>query len=91
MAKYDPLRRYLRQRGGQDVTLSFIDIERIIGAMLPKAALDPGWWSNAPGGGRGFVQCDAWLGAGYVAIPVERTETVRFQCAAAHAARREAG
>ncbi|HZV09145.1 MAG TPA: hypothetical protein VFF94_05285 [Novosphingobium sp.] len=61
MTKYDPLRRFLvRRRRGEAVRLTLDEIERIIGAILPKAAIDPAWWSNdPPDGHRGFVQCRA--------------------------------
>lgn len=65
MAKYDPLGRFLRRRRHEDVRLSFDEIERIIGAMLPHAADDPVWWANDPPRERGFIQCRAWLEAGY--------------------------
>lgn len=79
MAKYDPLRRFLRRRRQKNVRLSFDEIERIIGAFLPKAAHDPAWWSNAPPQGRGFVQCQAWLDAGYVAEPAGAADGVVFR------------
>lgn len=79
MAKYEPLRRYLRQRRGAPIVLSFADIERIIGAMLPNAAREAAWWTNQPAAIRGFVQCQAWLEAGYHAQPTLGRETlVRF-------------
>ena len=77
MGKYEPLRRFLRRRRGEEVELSFADIERIIGALLPKTANDPVWWTNQPQRGRGFVQCGAWLEAGFHARPAGG-ETVRF-------------
>lgn len=69
MGKYDPLCRYLRRRRGAEVSLTFDDVERIIGALLPRAAGAASWWTNAPPEGHAFVQCHAWLGAGYHAIP----------------------
>ncbi len=43
MGKYDPLGTYLRRQKADVVDLSFLDIERKLGAMLPKAALAESW------------------------------------------------
>ena len=44
MAKYEPLVRYLRRQKKAEVELSFRDIERIVGGLLPKASANLGWW-----------------------------------------------
>lgn len=62
MGKYDGLRRYLRRKREPEMELSFSDIERMTGAMLPKAAREPGWWTTAPSLA---VQRIAWWEAGY--------------------------
>ena len=46
MAKYEPLRRYLARQKTARVELTFTDIERMIGAFLPKAAARPTWWDE---------------------------------------------
>jgi hypothetical protein len=81
MAKYDPLRRFLRRRGAVDVLLTFDEIERIIGAMLPHAAGKPDWWGNAPSQERGRSQSYAWLEAGYHAHPCDPLSQVWFRTA----------
>jgi hypothetical protein len=81
MSKYDRLGGYLRRRRGTEVLLTFDEIERIIGALLPRAAAAPAWWTNTPPGGRGFVQCHAWLGAGFRATPEPGRAAVRFRSA----------
>lgn len=83
MGKYSPLgaflRRWRRKNGNLHcVELSFAEIERIIGAMLPRGATTIEWWSNAPPDGRDFAQCQSWLAAGYEANPVAGSEVVRF-------------
>ncbi len=79
MPKYDPLHHYLRRRRGTEIRLTFADIERIIAGLLPKAAGDDAWWTNTPARARGFVQCRAWLDAGYHAQPIlGGEEAVRF-------------
>ena len=79
MAKYEPLRRFLRHRRGDVVTLTYAEIERIIGAILPNAANSSDWWGNEASQARSRIQCDAWLGAGFVVADVEAGERVWFR------------
>ncbi len=67
MAKYDPLKRYLIRKRAARVDLTFSEIERIIGAMLPKSALRPQWWANESPPESTHVQASAWRDAGYSA------------------------
>lgn len=82
MAKYDPLEKYLRRRAGAELELSFADIERIIGNMLPKSANRPRWWTNETDPETNHVQCRAWRNAGYDAFLLPR-ERVLFRRSAA--------
>jgi hypothetical protein len=75
MAKYDPLVRFLRRRRPAEELLSFGDIERLIGGLLPKRAHAPAWWS---GEGAGPPSPQNWRAAGYDAELVA-PETVRFR------------
>ena len=77
MAKYDPLRDHLRRRGGAELELSFADVERIIGAMLPNSAARPQWWANEEAGTH--VQSRTWREAGYDAFLIAGKEMVRFR------------
>lgn len=79
MAKYDPLRRYLRRQHRAEVELNFAEIERILGAMLPKAASDPAWWGNQIPAQTKAVQRAAWREAGYEAFLIAHSERVRFK------------
>lgn len=79
MAKYDPLRRFLRRRRTGDVLLTFDEIEQIIGALLPHAAANPEWWGNAASQARGRSQSYAWLEAGYRAQPCQPLNQVWFR------------
>lgn len=77
MAKYEPLVRYLRRQKPAEVELSFRDIERIVGGLLPKASNDPLWWrvedaDTAPPQQRAFAQ------AGFTPRPELRAERVIF-------------
>ncbi len=80
MAKYDPLTLYLIAQKGQLIVLTFGEIEKIIGATLPKSAHDfREWWANEDPGGA-HVQSKAWLSGGYKVDSVDLTrERVNFE------------
>lgn len=67
MPKYTPLFDYLRRKVGPEVEMSFAQIERVIGAMLPNSSSRPQWWANERSVETRHVQCNAWLDAGYEA------------------------
>jgi hypothetical protein len=58
--------------------LSFTDIERILGAMVPKSAARPQWWANANDADARHVQRKAWREAGYEACLLVGKDRVRF-------------
>ena len=61
MAKYDGITAWLRS---QKITVTFDQIESIIGNTLPNSAsTNPRWWGNERGAR--FRQCRAWLDAGW--------------------------
>lgn len=70
MAKYDPLRDYLLRQRAAEVDLSFREIERKLGYMLPNMAARPEWWASAGEPGPREVQKQAWRAAGYDACLV---------------------
>jgi hypothetical protein len=72
MAKYDPLQRYLTQRGSAELELAFEEVERIIGSSLPESAARPQWWANETGPESRHAQCSAWRAAGYEAFLLPR-------------------
>lgn len=67
LSKYDSLGDYLRAQGRDHVPMTFAEIERIIGAPLPKSQKHQAWWSNSTSNN---VMTQVWLDAGY------RTEQV---------------
>ena len=77
MAKYQPLVDYLSAHRGDVCSLSFLDIERIIGCALPASARKhPSWWGND----RTHTQARAWMQAGFGAEPsARRIEPVVFR------------
>jgi hypothetical protein len=63
MTKYEPLGHFLRRQQTDLVRLSFADVERIIGAKLPRSSQSyPAWWSNNP---TNNVMTKVWLAAGF--------------------------
>jgi hypothetical protein len=68
MGKYQPLEAFLSGCEADETTMSFEEIEAVIGADLPEAAhTHRAWWSNNPSNN---VMTRCWLAAGY------RTERV---------------
>lgn len=68
MGKYDPLRSYLHKKTVAEIEMTFRDIERLIRALLPRAAQQPQWWSNDQASDAMPVQSHAWLEVGYEAF-----------------------
>lgn len=85
MAKYDPLREYLRRQRATELDLSFREIERKLGYMLPNMAARPEWWATAGEPGPREVQKQAWRAAGFDARLVGE-ERVQFRRRRIHAA-----
>ncbi|MNS49526.1 hypothetical protein D3C72_821350 [compost metagenome] len=79
MAKYDPLRDYLRRQRADEFELTFADIERRIGALLPKSASHPQWWGNEVDPGTSHVQREAWRAAGFDARLIAGQDRVLFR------------
>lgn len=77
VAKYTPLATFLRRQKRDEIELTFRDIERIVGGILPKAATIDDWWRCDPSGLQ-KPQHVAFADAGFVAEPQTRAETVRF-------------
>ena len=67
--KYHPLFEHLLFSGQGRLTMTFAEIEAIVGAPLPPSARRrEEWWSNSP---RGHSQARAWLRASYRASRVD--------------------
>ena len=79
MAKYDPLSDWLRAHAHRsEATLSFADIEQLIGDGLPASAhRHRAWWANHAGT---HVHAEAWLSTGWLVDGVDqRLGRVRFR------------
>lgn len=83
-SKYQPLEEHLesRRRGTQQLTLSFAEIENILGDRLPQSAYTyREWWSNQSDVSN-RPQAKAWISAGYEVETVQQQPgrgTVRFK------------
>lgn len=70
MGKYEPLPQFLAATGGSKKTMSFAQIERVLGFPLPKSAYEyEAWWSN---NAAGHSHARAWVEAGW------KTESVNL-------------
>ena len=77
-SRYEPLYDHLVNSPETVVALSFSEIERILGRVLPGPARSrPEWWANEPVGTRGHAK--SWLDASYETQAVDlNAQTVRF-------------
>lgn len=78
-SKYYPLFLHLQQCHPTDATLTFAEIEALLGCSLPTSALKTrNWWSNRDS--PSALQAGAWLNAGYKVESVDLTQqTVTFK------------
>lgn len=68
-SKYQPLEKYLANKGFSQVPMTFSNIESIIEKNLPPSARKHrAWWSNNPSNS---VITFAWLNAGYKTAQVD--------------------
>ena len=62
MGKYDTLGRYLSGQPGDSCTLTFLEVEEIVGGPLPASArAHQGWWGND----KTHVQAHSWMHVGW--------------------------
>jgi hypothetical protein len=81
VAKYDPLFEVLCRAADGPVSLTFDEIERLVGPLPASASKFTQWWENESTGGR-HVQARAWLNAGREVEHVDLSRrTVRFSTA----------
>jgi hypothetical protein len=76
---YDALSEYLKKQTRPELTLSFTEIEDIIGGALPRAAQRASWWDSLRSPQEKMPQREACLAAGYVATRMPDGKSVRFQ------------
>ena len=68
-SKYQPLLDALRRSDQIHVTLTFAEMEVLLGEQLPPSARSKrGWWSNRS---KGALQATAWMTAGYLVEAID--------------------
>ena len=83
-SKYEPLELFLRAvpAKSREITLSFAEIERILGVSLPASAKSHrAWWGNQKDS-KTRPQAHAWLSAGYQVDAINQDRgngSVRFK------------
>ncbi len=76
--KYQPLVDHVAAQTKDTVTLSFTEIEALVGALLPETMqIDTGWWNGVS---HAYVR--AWQAAGWTATLDRRNRRVLFTRAA---------
>jgi hypothetical protein len=71
MTRYDPLYRWLGSKTDKRISLAFSKIEEILGISLPVSARSHReWWANEHDAHL-YVQCRAWMDAGYETANVD--------------------
>jgi hypothetical protein len=69
MSKYDGLGHYLRKRDAEEIPMTFVEIEQVTGAKLPRSAYaHRPWWSNSA---TNSPLTRVWLQAGYRSARVD--------------------
>ena len=76
---YDALRDYLKKQKLPEFVLSFDQIEEIIDAALPRAALRASWWETLRSPQEKMPQREACLAGGYIATRLADGKSVRFK------------
>ena len=79
-AKYVALHKYLTDRYADAVTLTFGQIEDVLGSELPAMArTQPEWWTTTKAQSGDHVQSEAWALAGRTAQPNLGAQIVLFE------------
>lgn len=81
MSKYDPLNRFLSGQSTDRLTMTFSEIEAILGFSLPPSAYRyPVWWNNS--NTKAHPYSHVWTNAGFYTIDVFATlheEKITFE------------
>jgi hypothetical protein len=80
VSKYDPLYKHLSQQISSTVTMTFTEIEAILGFELPPSARRyAAWWANADPQTGQHPYSQSWLLAGMQATVNLTAECVVFE------------
>jgi hypothetical protein len=73
MGKYYPLERHLSKLSTKSTMMTFNQVERVLGDVLPEAASKyRQWWAND----RTHVHARAWLSAGWEVQAVDWSRSI---------------
>ena len=80
MFQNELLRKWLCSQSAAHITMTFDQIEEILGRSLPHSArMRARWWQNEKPFGSHNTQCKAWVDAGFYAKNLDLSkETVDF-------------
>lgn len=80
MSKYSKLCEYLNKVNNECITLTYSEIEEIIGDDLPiSAGKFVQWWENNYSNKSESRQCRAWIEAGWETVDVRLKKSITFQ------------
>jgi hypothetical protein len=79
LSDYDALRDYLLQQTAAEFTLTFEQIEELIGKALPRAAQRASWWETERSPQEAMPQREACRAGGYIANRTANGNAVRFR------------
>ncbi len=66
-SKYDRLADHLAAIGAETITLTFAEVEAVVGPLPVMARIYPSWWGATPSGRYLHPFTLTWRQAGYVA------------------------
>jgi hypothetical protein len=76
---YQPLHLYLKNRFADNVVLTLVQIEDLLGHALPAPAhTEAEWWASAGASGEPSTQARSWVHANRTATPRLGAGTVSF-------------
>ena len=79
MSKYQPLADYLRVQSQDSVTLTFAQIDALVGGLAPTARNHDAWWANSRTDDK-HTWAHLWIAAGWECESIDRAnEIVVFQ------------
>ena len=78
LAKYDPLQEHLERSRAERLSLTFTQIDKLVGGLPLSASEKVEWWANENVRTTRHTQCKSWQAAGYTASIDLRAKTVTF-------------
>ncbi len=70
-SKYDRLADHLAASGAATITLTFAEVEAVVGPLPATARHNPSWWGATPAGRYLHPYTLTWRQAGYIAVTLD--------------------